>query len=80
MSNDVATVRSLTDKAFIGGDTEVIIDLVSPTFLDHDPMPGYSDDREGFQAVASDVVGALTNRRMEFDEFVETADGRIVEN
>jgi predicted ester cyclase len=80
MSNDVELVRTLTDKAFIGGDVGVIVDLVSLEYVDHDPMPGFGADRAGFQAVAADVTGALSDRRLEFDDLIETADGRVVES
>jgi predicted SnoaL-like aldol condensation-catalyzing enzyme len=80
MSTDLATVRSLTDKVFIGGDIAAIQDLVGSDFVSHDPPPGVSPDRAGLTALASAVVDALSGRRLEFDEIVETVDGRVVEN
>jgi predicted ester cyclase len=80
MGTDADIVRRLTDEAFIGGKTALIDELGADNYVDHDPPPGFSADRDGFRQLAEMVVGAFSDRKVEFDEYVEGADGRIVES
>ena len=80
MSNDADIIRTITDKGFVGGDLGTIEDLVSPSFVSHDPPPGFGADRDGLLGVAAEVTRALSDRRMELEELVDTTDGRVVEN
>ena len=73
-------VRRLTAEVFVGGDFSHWDDFYDDSFVDHDPMPGTSDDKKGQREIAEMVVGGLSNRKMEMDELVETTDGRVVEN
>ena len=74
------TVRRLTDEAFLRGNVEVIDELIADDFVSHDVPPGVPATREGFRALAEIVVGAFSDRKMEFDEYIDTADGRVVES
>lgn len=80
MGVDADIVRRLTDEAFIGGTTASIDDLVAESYVDHDPPPGLSGDRDGLRQAAEMVAGGFSDRKMEFDEYIESSDGRIVEN
>lgn len=73
-------VRRITDEAFLGGNASVIDELVADDYVDHDPPPGLPADRDGFRQTAEMVAAAFSNRKMEFDEYVDTGDGRIVES
>ena len=77
MGVDADIVRRLTDEAFIGGTTSSIDDLVAERYVDHDPPPGLSGDRDGLRQAAEMVAGAFSDRKMEFDEYIESSDGRI---
>jgi steroid delta-isomerase-like uncharacterized protein len=77
---DADLVRRLTDEAFIGGNMEVFDEVIAADFVSHDPPPGVPGTREGFRALAQMVTGAFSDRKMEFDEFIDTADGRVVES
>ena len=80
MGADVDLVQRLTDQAFIGGKLEVLDELVAADFVSHDPPPGAPGTKEGLRLAAEMVVGAFTDRKMDFDEYLETADGRVVES
>lgn len=80
MGRDADVVRRLTDEVFIGGNVEAIDQLLSSDFESHDPPPGVGSDRQGLKDLASMVVGSFDDRKLEFDEFIDTTDGRVVEN
>ena len=80
MGSDADIVRRVTDEAFIGGNVEVIDELVAEDFVSHDPPPGAPGTREGFRAVAELVASSMSDRKMEFDDFADTDDGRVVES
>ena len=80
MSAAADLVRRLTDEAFIGGDVAAIDQLLAEDFVSHDPPPGATPDRAGFREVAELVTSAFSDRKMEFDDFADMTDGRVVEN
>jgi steroid delta-isomerase-like uncharacterized protein len=80
MGADADIIRRLTDEAFVGGNASVIDDLVGDDYVDHDPPPGLSADKAGFRQVAELVATAFSDRKMEFDDYLETSDGKIVES
>jgi steroid delta-isomerase-like uncharacterized protein len=80
MAEDSAVVQRLTKEVFIDGNLAVIEDLVSDDFVDHDPPPGLPPTKDGMRLLAQTVVSAFSDRKTEFDEFLDTADGRVVEN
>ena len=80
MGTDADMVRRITDEAFVGGNASVIDELVGDDYVDHDAPPGVGADKDGFRQMAEMVVGALSDRKMEFDDYVETNDGRVVES
>ena len=73
-------VRRLTDQTFIGGDLSALEDLVSDDFVSHDPPPGLLGTKDGIRQLAQMATTAFSDRKLEFDEFLETSDGRVVEN
>ncbi len=73
-------VRRLTDQVFIGGDLSALEDLIGDGFLSHDPPPGIPATKDGMRQLARMVRGAVSDPKLEFDEFLETSDGRVVEN
>ena len=77
---DSAVVKRLTDEVFLDGNLAPIEDLVSDDFVDHDPPPGIPPTKEGFRLLAQAIVSSFSDRKAEFDEFIDTADGRVVEN
>jgi steroid delta-isomerase-like uncharacterized protein len=80
MAGDSAIVKRLTNEVFVGGNLAMIDELVADDFVDHDPPPGITPDREGFRVLAQAVTASFTNRTFEFDDYADLADGRVVEN
>lgn len=73
-------VKRISDEVFIGGNVALIDELFADDFVSHDPAPGLSADRAGVRALAEIATGAFSDRSLEFDEFLETTDGRVVES
>jgi predicted ester cyclase len=80
MSADADLIRRLTNEAFLGGDLSVIDELVADDYVDHDPPPGVSSDKEGFRQLATMIIGAFSDRKAVFDDYLDTTDGRVVES
>ena len=80
MGADADLVRRLTTEAFIAGDISVIDELIADDYVDHDPPPGIAGDKEGFRQLGAMVVGAFSDRKAAFDDYIDTSDGRVVEN
>jgi steroid delta-isomerase-like uncharacterized protein len=77
---DADIIRRITNEAFVGGDPSVIDELISDDYVDHDPPPGAGTDKDGFRQIAEQVAAAFSDRAMEFDEYIEATDGRVIEN
>lgn len=80
MGADADLVRRLTDEVFIKGDIAAIEDLLSDSFIDHDPMPDVPGTKEGMRRIAEMVVAAFSDRTAQMDDYLETTDGKVVEN
>lgn len=79
MGADADIVRRLTNEAFLGGNVEAVDEVMAGDFVSHDPPPGMPTTRDGFRALAEMVASAFSDRKMEFDEYLDTTDGRVVE-
>jgi steroid delta-isomerase-like uncharacterized protein len=44
------------------------------------PLRGCPEHERGFRALSEMVVSAFSDRKVEFDEYIDTADGRVAEN
>jgi steroid delta-isomerase-like uncharacterized protein len=80
MGSDADVVRRLTDEVFIGGNVGRIDELVGDDFVSHDPPPGFAATKAGLRELATHVGQAFADRKIEFDDFVDTTDGRVVES
>lgn len=80
MSADTDLVQRLTEEGFIKGDLGVFDEIVDANYVEHDAPDGIPADREGLKAMAAAVDSGLSDKHMQFDEFVDTDDGRVVEN
>jgi steroid delta-isomerase-like uncharacterized protein len=80
MGTDADMIRRLTDEAFLGDNLGAIDELIADDFVSHDLPPDLPGTKDGFRQLAEMVTAAFTNRKMEFDEYIETSDGRVVEN
>ena len=80
MGADADLIRRLTEEGFLKGDAGIVDELLADDFVTHDPPPGVSGDKEGQRQIIAVVSSAFSDMRMEFDEMIDTADGRVVEN
>ena len=80
MGIDADVVRRLTDEVFLGGNLDVFDELVADDFVGHDLPPGLPQTKGGLRQLVEMVLGAFSNPRAEFDEVLDTTDGRVVEN
>jgi steroid delta-isomerase-like uncharacterized protein len=80
MGADADLVRRLTEEGFLKGNPGIVDELLADDFVSHDPPPGVSGDKEGQRQIIALVSSAFSDMRMEFDEMIDTADGRVVEN
>ena len=80
MGSDAELIRRLTDEVFVEGDIAKVDELLADTFVDHDPMPGVPGTKDGMRQIAEMVVATFSDRKAEMDEYLETTDGRVVEN
>jgi steroid delta-isomerase-like uncharacterized protein len=73
-----AVLDRINEEAFRQGNTGVIDELVSPDFVEHNPMPGFEGNREGFKH----MVAGLHQAFPDFDTQIQDqiADGdKVVE-
>jgi predicted ester cyclase len=80
MGADADLVRRMTNEVFVGGNTDSIGEFVADDFTSHDPPPGLPGTKDGFRELAAMVTAAMSKPRFEFDDYLETTDGRVVEN
>src|SRR4029450_12782833 len=80
MGANADLVRRLTDEVFIGGNIGAIDEIVADDFVSHDPPPEIPGTKDGFRQLAEMVVAAFSDRQAGPDEYLDTTDGRVVEN
>jgi predicted ester cyclase len=76
---NIAIVRRLTEEGFVGGKVGVVDDVVADGCIDHDPLPGQSQGREGQRQTCGMVVTGLSARSALQDDFLAVGD-RVIES
>jgi steroid delta-isomerase-like uncharacterized protein len=76
---NITAVRRLTQEGFVGGEIDVVDEVVADECIDHDPMPGQGQGREGQRHTCQMVVNGLSNRSTLRDEFLAVGD-TVIEN
>ena len=76
---NITAVRRLTQVGFVGGEIDVVDEVVADECIDHDPMPGQGQGREGQRYTCQMVVNGLSNRSTLRDEFLAVGD-TVIEN
>ena len=67
---NITAVRRLTQEGFVGGEIDVVDEVVADGCIDHDPLPGQGQGREGQRHTCQMVVNGLSNRSTLRDEFL----------
>ncbi|HTL24313.1 MAG TPA: ester cyclase [Mycobacteriales bacterium] len=78
MSDNIAIVRRLTEEGFMGGKVDVVDDVVAVDCVDHDPLPGQPQGREGQRQTCQMVVDGLSDRSVE-EFYLEDGD-KVIES
>lgn len=68
----------LNEEVFNRGNVDAIDELVADDFVEHDPMPGASPDREGFKTMVRGLRQAFPDLHLDVDDQLEDGD-RIAE-
>ena len=68
-----AVLDRINEEAFNQGRTDVIDELVAGDFVEHNPMPGVSPDREGFKQLIETLHRAFPDMHVEVQD--QIADG-----
>jgi steroid delta-isomerase-like uncharacterized protein len=76
---NIATVRRLTQEGFVGGKVDIVDDVVAEDCIDHDPMPGQGQGRDGQRYTCQMVVSGLSDRSTLRDDFFAVGD-TVIEN
>jgi steroid delta-isomerase-like uncharacterized protein len=75
---NIAVVRRLTDEGFVGGNVDVVDEVVAEDCVDHDPFPDQDQGRIGQRQACGMVVSGLSDRSID-DEVLAVGD-KVVEN
>jgi steroid delta-isomerase-like uncharacterized protein len=76
---NIAAVRRLTQEGFVDGKLDVVDELVAKDCIDHDPMPGQGQGREGQRRTCQMVIDGLSDRCTVRDDLLAVGD-IVVEN
>src|SRR5262245_55009401 len=80
MAADADVIRRMTNEVFLAGNLGALDELLADNLVDHDPPPGIPGTKDGWKQLAGMVVGAFSDRKMEFDDYDTTSDGCVVES
>ena len=76
---NIDIVRRLTQEGFVGGKVKVVDDVVAENCIDHDPLPGQAQGKEGQRQTCQMVVDGLSGRSTLQDDFLAVGDA-VIEN
>ena len=68
--DNVALVRSFYEQVVDGGKLELIDELMSEDFVEHEPFPGVGEGRDGAKAMFAMLGEAFDDLRMPIDDIV----------
>lgn len=69
-----ALIREVFEKVIPAGDAAGLSDLVSPDWIDHDPLPGQPAGLAGAEYVVSTMHGAHPDLRFTIDDLIAEDD------
>ena len=73
-----ALIRRVFEEVIPGGDAIAMRGLVTPDFLDHDPLPGQPAGAAGAQYVVETMHGAHPDLRFAIDDLVAEGDRVVI--
>jgi steroid delta-isomerase-like uncharacterized protein len=73
-----AVLARINEEAFNNGSTDVVDEVVAEDFVEHNPMPGFAGDREGFKDLVRGLHQAFPDMHVDIEDQIVEGD-RIVE-
>src|SRR4026209_530030 len=61
MASDSAVIQRFTEEVFLKGNLDVIDELISDDYVDHDPPPEMPPTKEGVRVLAQMIASAFSN-------------------
>lgn len=76
--DNAKVLERINEEAFNRGDVDALDELVADDFVEHDPMPGMSPDREGLKAMIRGLHAAFPDFHTEVEDRIVAGD-KVVE-
>jgi steroid delta-isomerase-like uncharacterized protein len=76
--NNATVIDRINEEAFNRGEVSVLDELVADDFVEHDPMPGMSPDRQGLKAMIRGLHEAFPDFHTEVEDQIVAGD-KVVE-
>jgi steroid delta-isomerase-like uncharacterized protein len=73
-----AVLARINEEAFNNGSTDVVDEVVAEDFVEHNPMPGFAGDREGFKTLVRSLHEAFPDMHVDIEDQIAEGD-RVVE-
>src|SRR3954451_8345586 len=76
--DNAQVIDRINQEAFNAGNADILDELVADDFVEHDPMPDATPDREGVKKLIRELRTAFPDLHLEVEEQVVAGD-RVVE-
>lgn len=76
--DNATVVDRINEEAFNRGNVDALDELVAEDFVEHDPMPGASADREGLKAMVRAMREAFPDLHVDVEDQIVAGD-KVVE-
>jgi steroid delta-isomerase-like uncharacterized protein len=76
--NNATVIDRINEEAFNRGEVSVLDELVADDFVEHDPMPGMSPDRQGLKAMIRGLHEAFPDFHTKVEDQIVAGD-KVVE-
>jgi steroid delta-isomerase-like uncharacterized protein len=77
VSENKRIVRRLIEEAQVGGNLQVVDEILADDFVDYSPLPGLPPTREGVRTLFAAMRAAFPDLRVRIDDQIEEA-GKVM--
>ena len=78
MSDNGRILDRINAEALNGGNADVLDELLADDFVEHNPMPGLTGDRDGFKAMVRELHAGLSDFHTEVVDLVVLRGGHQI--